>query len=238
MRPFAVLEARAGRAVLHELRDGALSGQEYLSASAARAGSDIPPDRILQLNAPPDAEVPTLALPAGHVGAIRQITPLGLLPATMRVLIGGVVRERADWEGIICLPDGEQTLWAHVSAREIVSFQGAASARLAAAFGVPFEGSCDPVAMDDTMSRPERLAVQLNSATLAGNTSAIRGHLIGAELAAMRPYWLGQKVVIVAEASPYAEALSRLGVEVRIARRAETWHTGLLALGRAAGMAG
>lgn len=236
MQPFAVVEARTRCAVLHELRDGTLTSQEFSSGSAARAGSNISPDRILQLSVSPDAEVPTLALSTGNLGAARQDTPFGLLPAVMRVLIGGIVGESTDRDGIICLPEGEQTFWVHVSAREIVSFQAAASARLAAAFGVPFEGHHDFVAMDDTMSRSERLAVQLNSASLASNPPAIRGHLIGAELAAMRPYWLGQKVVVVAQASPYGEALSRLGVEVEIVHRAETWHTGLLALGRAAGM--
>jgi 2-dehydro-3-deoxygalactonokinase len=77
----------------------------------------------------------------------------------------------------------------------------------------------------DTLSRPETLAQRLFSiraGQLLDGTSgevdarACRGYLIGAELAAARPYWLGQEVVVAgAPALPevYAKALATQGVD-------------------------
>ena len=123
----------------------------------------------------------------------------------------------------------------HVSAREIVSFQGAVTARLAAAFGADAR-LLDAGALGDTLTRPERLAVQLNSADQAGDSAAVIGHLIGAELAAMRPFWLGQQVLIIGGALPYADALAQQGVQAEAVDQALAWREGLEALARAVGL--
>jgi 2-dehydro-3-deoxygalactonokinase len=82
-------------------------------------------------------------------------------------------------------------------------------------------------AVGETLSRPERLAQRLFSIradnVLSGlSPDAARGRLsgflIGAELAAARPYWLGQEVAVAAApglADLYAAALGAQGVAVR-----------------------
>jgi 2-dehydro-3-deoxygalactonokinase len=81
------------------------------------------------------------------------------------------------------------------------------------------------VAVAQSMSRPERLAADLFTLRAEGllqgldavvARSRLSGLLVGAELAAMRPYWLGQAVAIIGAggvASAYAEALAAQGVE-------------------------
>ncbi|WP_277620928.1 2-dehydro-3-deoxygalactonokinase [Pseudophaeobacter leonis] len=76
------------------------------------------------------------------------------------------------------------------------------------------------------MSRPERLAsrlaelqatVQLQSGDNTEMAGKLWGYLLGAELAAARPYWLGQNLALIAEdalASPYLAALSAQGLPV------------------------
>ncbi|MGB0497121.1 MAG: 2-dehydro-3-deoxygalactonokinase, partial [Rubricella sp.] len=95
--------------------------------------------------------------------------------------------------------------------------------------------------VDDTMSRPERILTESFTlrarALLEGMPPAIArarlsGLLIGAELAAMKPYWLGQDVAIIgAEAlsERYRAALALTGLEPRIAPAAEMTRAGLLA---------
>jgi len=80
-------------------------------------------------------------------------------------------------------------------------------------------------AVADTLSRPERLGQRLFAiradATLNGTQAAVSrarlsGTLIGAELAATRPYWLGQQVAVAgapALADLYARALAAQGVK-------------------------
>ncbi len=238
IQPWGVICEEGGRLTLHELQGQALHTRDFATLEAAQNGSGVVPDRLIRLAVASDAQVPVRILPdsSGVLGAVRQNTPLGLLPAAARVLIAGALSERADWDGIVCLPGADQTLWVHVSAREIVSFQGAATVRLAETFGAAREVRMDADALDDTLARPERLAVQLNSACLAGDIAAVIGHLIGAELAAMRPFWLGQQVVIVGGAMPYAEALAQQGVQAATVDQALAWRAGLAALGRAFGL--
>ncbi len=236
-QPWGVLSEEGGRVTLHEWQGNALRTRDFVTVEAAISESGVAPDRLLRLKVLPDAQVPTRVLPTlpGALGAVRQSVPLGLLPAAARILIAGTLAERPDWDGIVCLPGAEQTLWVHVSAREIVSFQGAVTARLAATFGA--DGPMLAAdALGDTLARPERLAVQLNSACLAGDAAAVIGHLIGAELAAMRPFWLGQEVLIVGDAMPYADALAQQGVQAEAVNQALAWRAGLEAFGRAVGM--
>jgi 2-dehydro-3-deoxygalactonokinase len=57
----------------------------------------------------------------------------------------------------------------------------------------------------------------LRVAEVCGSAAATTGHLLAAELAAARPYWLGQNVVLIAsgdEAENYAAALRGLGAPV------------------------
>ena len=64
---------------------------------------------------------------------------------------------------------------------------------------------------------PCRIAAHLRSAEVAQQPKAILCHLIGAELAAAKPYWLGQNIALLG-ASPladvYAQALAAQGLPV------------------------
>lgn len=236
--PWGVLSQDGGRVTLYEVRGADIAVRDFADVETAEARAGVMPHRLCRLAAAPETEVPAALLPGacGTIGALRQRAPLGLLPAPVRILIAGALASRPDWDGIVCLPDAEQTFWVHVSAREIVSFQAAATGRLAAAMGA-VAGAADHAALGDTLARPERLAVDLNSAAIAGDGAALWGHLIGAELAAMRPYWLGQQVMIVGAGSPYDAALSAQGVQASAIERAEAWRAGLSALGAALDMA-
>jgi len=70
-------------------------------------------------------------------------------------------------------------------------------------------------ALADSLSRPERLAAHLRQAEVAGDRAAMTGHLLGAELAATRVYWLGQEVVVIgARSKMYKTALAAQSVPV------------------------
>ncbi|MGD9866058.1 MAG: 2-dehydro-3-deoxygalactonokinase [Pseudodonghicola sp.] len=174
----------------------------------------------------PDAGA--LALPA-----LSQVSPSGLMPGAA-ARIAGFFALNPRWDGVICLP-GPLTHWVQVSAEEVVSFQSFLSGTLAAALAAApllHEALADQgwaeedfaEALDTTLSRPERLAAGLAAlqadhalGRLAAGTAPARlsGLLTGAELAAARPYWLGQQVAILGEPAdtrPYAAALERQGV--------------------------
>lgn len=156
-------------------------------------------------------QVPAQAL--GH-GALMQATPRGALDEDARLAVAGVAQAQPNWDGVILVP-GDPSHWVHLSAGEIVSFQSFLTQRLATALGAGETANAD--AVEDSMARPERLATQLNSAALDENKDAILGHLIGAELAAARSYWLGQQVIVLGDgplADTYATVLEAQGTPV------------------------
>jgi 2-dehydro-3-deoxygalactonokinase len=149
--------------------------------------------------------------------------------------IAGALRLMPGYDGVLCLP-GTHSKWVHVSAGEVVSFQtfmtGEMFALLSKAsvlrHGMQGEG-WDEAAFDsavsDALSRPERIGAGLFAiraeGLVAGLSAAaararLSGLLIGTELAAARPYWLGQRVTLVGAEKlsvAYARALSAQGVE-------------------------
>lgn len=152
--------------------------------------------------------------------------------------IAGAIAMAPNFDGVLALP-GTHTKWAHISAEEVVSFQTYMSGELfsllsehsvlrhsVAAESLDKDAFLD--AVSDSLSRPERLAARLFSiradATLNGTDPAISkarlsGFLLGAELAAARPYWLGQEVIVAgagALAALYGAALSAQGVSARV----------------------
>lgn len=112
-----------------------------------------------------------------------------------RVAAIGFQSLNPDWDGILCLPGVTTTYWLHLSAKEIVSFQGCATPQMA--FALDAGTTADPEAADQTMSRPANLAAHIHSAQVSRNANALLGHLLGAEIAATRPYWLGQEVALI-----------------------------------------
>ena len=152
--------------------------------------------------------------------------------------IAGLLASEPRFDGVAVLP-GTHTKWARVSAGEVVSFRTAMTGELfallsgASVLRHSVGGEDEPSdaafaeAVSDALARPEALAVALfgiRAASLLRGTppaaarARLSGLLIGAELAALRPYWLGQSVAVIADgglARAYGEALAAQGVLVR-----------------------
>ena len=166
--------------------------------------------------------------------------------------IAGYLAQDPDFDGILCLP-GTHTKWVHISAGEVVSFRTFMSGELFALLSEhsvlrhsvntdQWDADAFTAAVGDTMSRPERLAADLfglrASDLLQGQTAStarakLSGLLIGAELAAARPYWLGQPVVLIgapALTELYAAALAAQGVTAPRADSAPLTLAGLTAI--------
>ena len=148
--------------------------------------------------------------------------------------IAGALRLMPGYDGVLCLP-GTHSKWAHVSAGEVVSFQTFMTGELFALLstasvlrhGMPGAGwdeAAFDTAVSDALSRPERLGARLFSlraqGLIAGLTpdaarARLSGLLIGMELAAAKPYWLGQRVTLIGAeklSTAYARALAAQGV--------------------------
>lgn len=174
----------------------------------------------------PPLDVPRLNLRL--VPGLRQDRPADLTQ-TAGVRLAGALRVLGDFDGVICLP-GATTVWAHLSAGEVVSFQSFLTAPLLAALAGSGDAPLDPAAfqtaLSATQSRPERLAAFLASlqaeSILAGLPEPVLharalGLLLGAELTAARPYWLGQRVVLVGTGvEPHRMALAAQGVTAEL----------------------
>lgn len=166
------------------------------------------------------------------IPGVSQASP----PDVMRgeeTQIAGFLGLNPKWDGVICLP-GTHTKWVHVSADEIVSFQTIMTGDLFAAIsghtvlkhsiGQGWDQAGFAQGLDDAISRPEKLAGRLFALRAEGlltgltaDTARARlsGLLIGAELAATKPYWLGQQVAVIGNgtlARIYVDALATQGV--------------------------
>lgn len=165
--------------------------------------------------------------------------------------IAGVIALNPRFDGVICLP-GTHSKWAHISAGEVVSFQTFMTGEMFALLSGQsvlrhgmVGGQMDLPAFDDGvaegMARPERLMARLFSLRAEGLLnglapdaawSRLSGLLIGAELAAARPYWLGQAVRLVGApklAANYARALLAQGVSAQVLDDTECSIAGLTA---------
>ncbi|MDK3072289.1 2-dehydro-3-deoxygalactonokinase [Sedimentitalea sp. JM2-8] len=184
------------------------------------------------------------------IPGMKQENPADVMRGEETQIAGFLALNRG-WDGILCLP-GTHTKWVHVSAGEIVSFQTFMTGELFALLGrqsvlrhsigeTGWDDTAFSDAVDDTRSRPERLANALFALRAAdllhGQTpeaarSRLSGLLIGAELAASRPYWLGQQVAVIGEtapARPYVRALELQGVPAIFADGARMTLAGLSA---------
>lgn len=171
--------------------------------------------------------------------------------------IAGFLAQNPKFDGVLCLP-GSHTKWVHISASEIVSFRSFMTGEIFALLAqhsvlrhsVRDEGWDAPAflaAVEATLSRPERLASELFSIRAQGllvgeaparARSQLSGLLIGAELAAARPYWLGQQVVVIGApevARAYVDALRPQGVAAQAVDGDPLALVGLTALNNAHG---
>lgn len=152
---------------------------------------------------------------------VKQDTPADVMRGE-ETQIAGYLATHPNFDGVICLP-GTHTKWVHVSANEIVSFRTAMTGEMFAllssqsvlrhSVGTGWDADGFAAGVDQAISRPEGLAAALFSLRAEGLLDGLHpdvararlsGLLIGAELAAMKPYWLGQQVAVIG-----ADALAR-----------------------------
>lgn len=152
--------------------------------------------------------------------------------------IAGVIALHPQFDGVICLP-GTHSKWAHISAGEVVSFQTFMTGEMFALLSkqsvlrhgmqdAQFDGAAFDLGVDAGLSHPEKIMARLFSLRAEGLLSnlgkdaafsRLSGLLIGAELTAAKPYWLGQAVRLVGAetlSGHYARALSAQGVTAQI----------------------
>ena len=169
---------------------------------------------------------------------IKQAEPADVMRGE-ETQIAGYLHENNAFDGVLCLP-GTHTKWAHISAGEVISFQTFMTGEMFALLSrqsmlrhsvAPdgHDAAAFAAALSDAMGRPQAVAAQLfniRAATLVADLgpmaarSRLSGLLIGLELMATRPYWLGQNVVLIgadAVAGLYHDALAAQGVSAQTA---------------------
>ena len=163
---------------------------------------------------------------------LSQSTPADVMRGE-ETQIAGFLAQDAEFAGILCMP-GTHTKWVQVSAGEVVSFRTYMTGELFALISQhsvlrhsmddAFEGDAFLTAVRDGMADPQALAGRFFALRAEGLLSdpgrgvakaRLSGLLIGAELAAAKPYWLGQHVALLGAgklSDLYARALEAEGV--------------------------
>ncbi|MFK7877083.1 MAG: 2-dehydro-3-deoxygalactonokinase [Paracoccaceae bacterium] len=165
--------------------------------------------------------------------------------------IAGFLALNPSWDGVICLP-GTHSKWAQVSAGEVVSFQTFMTGEMFALLSghsvlrhstqsTDWDAGAFQSGLSDAMSRPEALAARLfrlraahllHATDAAASRARLSGLLIGSELAAAKPYWLGQQVAVIgadALATHYVDALAAQSVPATHAKAEAMTLAGLTA---------
>lgn len=163
------------------------------------------------------------------IPGIRQMDPADVMRGE-ETQVAGFLSLNPEFDGVLCLP-GTHTKWAHISAGEIVSFQTFMTGELFSLLSrqsvlrhsLDLSNAPDTAsfaeAVSDALSRPEKIAARLFSlraeALLQGldaglAATRLSGLLIGLELAAARPYWLGREVAVLGADSLSARYIAAL----------------------------
>ncbi|PJI85152.1 2-dehydro-3-deoxygalactonokinase [Yoonia maricola] len=184
------------------------------------------------------------------IPGIKQTQPADVMRGE-ETQISGFLARNPGWDGVICLP-GTHTKWVHISADEVVSFQtfmtgelfDTISKQTVLRHAIAADGWDDAAfaeGLDQSLSRPERLAARLFSLRansllngLSGDAARaqLSGLLIGAELVAAKPYWLGQQIAVIGESrlsTLYIKALASQAVPATQVNAAATTLAGLTA---------
>lgn len=168
-------------------------------------------------------------------GAGLHLPALGTVSAADRLALIGFQTLNPHWDGVAILVGQDQTVWATLSAREVIHQQGSATPRLAAALGLT--GS-QVAGLEAALDRPERLPLLLQDAQ---GPEAELGALLGAEIGATRTLWLGQQAVLIGDgplSKGYAAALSAAHVPVTLTSLRELRAKGFEALAQTFAEAG
>lgn len=185
-----------------------------------------------------------LALPG-----LQQKQPCGVMQGA-ETMIAGLLAHQPGFDGV-SLTIGPTTAWAQISAGEIVSFQSFLTPELAEALAGPLGAGTSvsaPLvqatfdsAVDAMLSRPQNLGAvlaeiqataRLDAMTDDARHARLSGSLVGVEMSAARPYWLGQQVAIIGAgplAALYHRALLSQGVQVQVFDRDTLMQAGLAA---------
>ena len=165
--------------------------------------------------------------------------------------MAGFLFANPSFDGVLCLP-GTHTKWAEVSAGEVVSFRSFMTGELfdllsnqsvlRHSTGEGWDNSEFDEGVSTTLSRPEALAAKLfniradtllNALDPAKAAARLSGLLVGAELAAARPYWLGREIAVIgakAFSGHYISALKSQGVSAFYADADEMTRAGLFSV--------
>ncbi len=166
---------------------------------------------------------------------VKQTKPADVMRGE-ETQLAGFQALNPQFDGVVCLP-GTHCKWVRMSAGEIVGFQtfmtgelfSLISQRSVLQHSIAENGWDETAfgeALDDAMARPSALASKLFSLRAEGllndlspvaARARLSGLLIGVEMAAAKPYWLGQQIAIVgahALASAYETALTAQGAPV------------------------
>ncbi|PLS23695.1 2-keto-3-deoxy-galactonokinase [Amylibacter cionae] len=185
------------------------------------------------------------------VPGLSQTSPAPDLMRGEETQIAGFLQSNPKFDGVLVMP-GTHSKWVHISAEEVVSFQTFLTGELyallarqsilrnAVAIG-GWDDSAFENGVSEAISRPESVAAklfslqaeaQLSSGSPEAARARLSGLLIGMELAATRPYWLGQNLTILAAPDIgriYARALSLQGLQAPVLDAAPLVREGLLA---------
>ncbi|KEO56254.1 2-dehydro-3-deoxygalactonokinase [Thioclava pacifica] len=212
-----VIDRRAGPSPRPLLSEGV---EAVLAAPSVGLAPRPLPCTPLPETAWPRAEIGAASLPA-LPGLIQTSDQTEVQPAEA-ARIAGVLAGVPQFDGVIWIC-GASALWAHISAGEVVSVMRAGSAAIQAAMGAPLEAGAEfEAALADTLSRPERLARELAPLSIGKASARASGAVLGAELAAARPWWLGQRVLALSSPSApgwseiCARALQAQGAQVTL----------------------
>ncbi|SLN66214.1 2-keto-3-deoxy-galactonokinase [Roseovarius albus] len=203
---------------------------------SALAALDFEANQAIRIGDGTPAKLPAKLTPEDgqSLPGFEQASPPDIIGAWIRLWCTGFAADKPNWDGVICAISSGISHWIHISANEAVSCQSFLSPGLIDAFGGAFPP--DAGALFDSLSRPERLASHLRQAQVSARTAAATGHLIGAELMAARPYWLGQSVVLISDeeeiAEGYATALEMQSVPHSTYQAQDLIPAGLTALGK------
>lgn len=205
---------------------------------------------------PPSPASPARVATADPRLAVRILPGLSQIdpPDVMRgeeTQIAGLLAREPRFDGVACLP-GTHTKWAHLSAGEVVSFASYMTGEIFALLAtqsvlrrtVAAGGWEEPAFLagaEEGLARPDRVPARLfglRAGALVGDLdpvvarSRLSGLLIGAEVAAAKPYWLGRDVVLIGApglAHAYRETLALAGLDARAADVSEMTLAGLAA---------
>lgn len=214
---------------------------------AAYATAPCTPSQAKPTNAPvTDTRLRVTILPG-----VSQTKPNADVMRGEETQISGYLTQHPHFDGVICLP-GTHTKWVHVSAGEIISFQTTMTGELFALLsgqsvlrhsltGDGWDDGAFADGVESCLTRPANIASHLFSLRaedlLSGQSAHVArarlsGMLIGTELAATKPYWLGQHVVLIGApklSHLYATALTAQGIPHEMANVTEMTLGGLAA---------